>query len=149
MNIKAKFSHHPFLRSMSDEHLNLAAQNAREVTFESGEILFHEGEPANRFYLITSGEVALETHTEHGTIEIQRVGSGDVVGWSWLFPPFSWHFTARVTEPTHAIALDGAHLLVTCEENHDFGYDLMRRITQLVIQRLQASRNKLEELACV
>ena len=148
MNIKKKILDHPFLRNMSDEHLNLVAQNAKEVQLQAGQVLFREGEPANRFFLIISGKVALEAATDHGEIDIQTVGSGEVLGWSWLFPPFSWHLTARVIEPTNAIVLDGAHLLVTAEEDHDFGYDLMRRISQVVINRLMASRSKLEQLTC-
>lgn len=146
MNLKRRILNHPFLWSMPDEHLDLVAQNAKQAEFEPGEILFREGEPANRFYLIESGQVSLEAATEHGLIEIQTIEGGEVLGWSWLFPPFSWHFTARVTEPTKAIVLDGAHLLVTCEENHEFGYDLMRRITQVVMHRLQATRKKLEQV---
>ena len=68
---------------------------------------------------------------------------GDVLGWSWLFPPFSWNFQARAIEPTSAIVLSGAHLLVTAEGNHDFGYELMKRVAQVVIHRLQATRKQL------
>src|SRR6202007_284346 len=108
------------------------------------QILFREGEPANRLYLIQSGRVALESEKQtEGDNTFHIVQPGEVIGWSWLFPPFSWHFQARALEPTKVIALDGGHLLVACEENHDFGYEFMRRIAQLVIKRLQTSRTKL------
>ncbi len=69
---------------------------------------------------------------------VQTLGPGEVIGWSWLFPPFIWHFQAQATEPTSTVVLDGGHLLVAAEENPEFGYDLMRRIAQMVITRLQA-----------
>jgi hypothetical protein len=74
---------------------------------------------------------------------VQILGPGDVLGWSWLFPPFTWHFRALALEPTNAIVLDGAHLLVTAERNRDFGYELMKRVAQVVIHRLQATRKQL------
>lgn len=148
--LKSQLKDHPFLRSMSDEHIELALRNAKETEFEAGDVLFREGEPANRFFLVQSGHIALESYSpEQGTTTFQTVGPGQVIGWSWLFPPFSWHFQARAAEPTRVITLDGGHLLVTCENNNEFGYDFMRRIAQLVIKRLQASRVKLGQLACV
>lgn len=118
-------------------------RGAVEREFAPDEILFREGEPANAFYLIESGAVTIESRTPNGRIEIQVVSGGDVLGWSWLFPPFAWHFQARAIQPTRALCCDGGHLLVTAEENPQFGYDLMRRVSQVVIQRLHAARRKL------
>src|SRR6185436_3874066 len=73
----------------------------------------------------------------------QDLQGGDALGWSWLFPPFAWHFRARALTPMRAIVCDGGHLLVTCEENHDFGYELMRRVSQVAIRRMQAARKTL------
>jgi CRP/FNR family cyclic AMP-dependent transcriptional regulator len=73
-------------------------------------------------------------------VPVQILDAGEVLGWSWLFPPFHWHFQARAIEPSRAIFLDGAHLLVACEENREFGYELLKRIAQVVIKRLQATR---------
>jgi CRP-like cAMP-binding protein len=131
---------HPFLAGLDAETM---LKGAVEREFAPGEILFREGDPANAFYLIESGAVMIETRNPSGTTEIQAVGAGDVLGWSWLFPPFAWHFQARAVEPTRAIRCDGGHLLVTAEENPRFGYDLMRRVSQVVIQRLQATRERL------
>jgi CRP/FNR family cyclic AMP-dependent transcriptional regulator len=66
-----------------------------------------------------------------------------MLGWSWLFPPFAWHFRARALEPTNAIVLNGAHLLIAAERKRDFGYELMKRVAQVVIHRLQATRKQL------
>src|SRR6266536_2536000 len=135
---------HPFFEGMKPEHLEVIAGCATEATFESDQILFREGEPANKFYLIQSRRVALEAHElADGTAPVQELGAGDVLGWSWLFPPFVWHFQARALEPTGAVVLDGAHLMVAAERNGNFGYELMKRVAQVLIHRLQASRKQL------
>jgi len=76
-------------------------------------------------------------------VSIQDLGPGDVLGWSWLFPPFVWHLQARALEPTGAVVLDGAHLLIAAERNGNFGYELMKRVAQVLIHRLQATRKQL------
>jgi CRP/FNR family cyclic AMP-dependent transcriptional regulator len=135
---------HAFFRGMKPDHLATLALGAKTTEFKAGDVLFREGEPASQFYLIESGKVALEAHEPAGgTQPVQILGAGEALGWSWLFPPFFWHFQARATEPTNVIILDGAHLLVAGELDHDFGYDLMKRVAQLVIQRLQAARKQL------
>ena len=140
-DIEQRISEHPFFRSMAPAHLGLVTESAKEAKFESNQIIFREKEPADRFYLIESGRVALGWHTPEGKmVLVQTLGPGEVIGWSWLFPPFVWHFQARATEPTCTVVLDGGQLLVAAEENPQFGYDLMRRIAQMVITRLQASR---------
>ena len=140
-DIEKRISEHPFFRSMAPAHLGLVTESAKEAKFEANQIIFHEKAPADRFYLIESGRVALGWHTPEGKmVLVQTLGPGEVIGWSWLFPPFVWHFQARATEPTCTVVLDGGHLLVAAEENPQFGYELMRRIAQMVITRLQASR---------
>lgn len=134
---------HPFLRSFNREQLSLILEKAAEARFEPGEIIFKENDPANRFYLLEHGKVALETHVPRdGMATVQTLEGGDVLGWSWLFPPFIWHFQARAVEPTNATVLDGARLLVFCENNRELGYELMKRMTRVVIQRLQATRRQ-------
>lgn len=128
---------HPFLRTMKREHIEQLAACATQVQFQPGEIIFHENDPANSFYLIEYGKVVLESH---GKVPVQTLGSGEALGWSWLFPPFVWHFQARAVEATQAIALNGARLLVACDQDKEFGYELLRRVSQVVIARLQATR---------
>ena len=134
---------HPFLAGMDERHQATVLHGAKQRQFEPGEILFREGDPANMLYLIESGLVALEAGSTgaDGNV-IQTVPGGEVLGWSWLFPPFAWHFQARAVEPVRAICCDGGHILVQAEEDPVFGYVIMRRISQLVIQRLQATRRK-------
>jgi len=144
INLRQKIDAYPFFSGIDPAHLTLVAQSASEVAFKTGEVLFREGQPANRFFLIAKGKVALEVHdVTDKTVFIEELAAGDVLGWSWLFPPFVWHFQARAVEPTEAIALDGAHLLIAGERDHDFGYELMKRVAQVVIHRLQATRRRL------
>jgi len=134
----------PFLRGMSERQLQLLAQNSMPATFKTDELILLEGSPANRFYLILEGRVEIETETENGGVRhIETLGAGDVLGWSWLFPPFYWHFDARATMPTKAIFFYGTHLRELCEENQDFGYELMKRVSEILIRRLHATRQQL------
>ena len=143
-NLDERIRRHPFFRDMKSEHLAILTGHARETTFETGEVLFLEGEPADRFFLIESGCVGLEAHEPaDGTVLVQELGPGEVLGWSWLFPPFTWHFQARVLKPARAIVLSGARLLIAAERDHEFGYQLMKRVAQVVIHRLQATRRQL------
>jgi CRP/FNR family transcriptional regulator, cyclic AMP receptor protein len=143
-DFKRAIAEHPFLRALAPEQLEILAEGAKELMFNPDEVIFREGEPANRFYLILSGQIALEAHEPaSGTAVLQHLGEGDVMGWSWLVPPFVWGCEARATEPTRAIVLNGAHILVAAEGNREFGYELMKRVAQLVIQRLQATRKQL------
>jgi CRP-like cAMP-binding protein len=140
---KTTTAEHPFLAGLDK---SIMLDGAEERQFEAGDVIFHEGEPADTLYLIESGQVALEATSVGGaTKQIQTLGAGEVLGWSWLFPPFAWHFQARAIQPTRAICCDGGHLLVEAEENPAFGYDLMKRVSQLLIQRLQATRKRLVE----
>lgn len=135
---------HPFFHGLPMVAVDAMAEGAIEQSYKEGEIILREGEPANRFYLIVSGRVAIEAHQPgDGSMPIQQIHAGDVMGWSWLVPPYSWHFQARALEPTRAIVLNGAHILVTAEEDKVFGYELMKRIAQVVVRRLQATRRQL------
>jgi len=136
----------PFLRGMTARQLELLAENSMLAEFRTGELILMEGSHANRFYLILEGRVELESQVPGGQpVHLQALGVGDELGWSWLFPPYLWHFDARATAPTKAIFFYGTRLRELCEENHDFGYELMRRITEIVIKRLQAARRELME----
>jgi CRP-like cAMP-binding protein len=135
---------HAFFHGMKPAHLALLTDGAKAVQFKTGDVLFREGDPANQFYLIESGKIAPEAHEPaNGTMLVQTLGAGEVLGWSWLFPPFVWHFQARALEPASAIVLSGAHVLVAAERDHDFGYEMLKRVAHVVIHRLQATRKQL------
>jgi CRP/FNR family transcriptional regulator, cyclic AMP receptor protein len=134
---------HPFLAGMNEQYRDMVLHGAHEQEFGPDEIICREGAPANTLYLIESGEVMLEAEDPGREARpIQTLEAGDVLGWSWLFPPFAWHFQARALKPTRVICCDGGHLLVEAEGNSAFGYDVMRRITRVLIQRLEAVRKK-------
>lgn len=135
---------HPFFEDCSTEFLNHLEEFATDVTFAPGETILREGEYADRFYLICEGKVALESSCNgKGKTCIQELGAGDLLGWSWLYPPFEWHFTARALAPTKAVELNAASLLIRAEEDPAFGYQLMKRISRHVVSRLQATRKRL------
>ena len=136
--------HHPFFQDLAPHYLQLLVSCAKNVRFEAGQYLFREGEPANQFYLIRHGIVALEIFTpERGALTIQTLGEGDVAGWSWLFPPYHWHFDARATTLVRAIALDGVCLRTKSEEDKELGYALVMRFARVMMERLQATRLQL------
>jgi CRP-like cAMP-binding protein len=139
--LESILARHPFVIGMEPKHVAVMAAGSEEVEFAPAQIIFREGDPANRLYLLLSGRVALESAAgRHEPVALQELQEGDALGWSWLFPPFAWHFQARALTPVRAIACNGGHLLVHSEENHDFGYELMRRVVQVVIRRMQAAR---------
>ena len=135
---------HPFLVGMNHKHLALLTDCAIPVHFKKGGIILREGDLANRFYLIESGKVVLEAGEDSGEpVVIETIGSGDLLGWSWMFPPYVWHFTARAVEPTDAIFFYSTILREYCERDHSLGYELFKRITPVMIKRLQGARKKM------
>ena len=145
--IESAVAGHRFLQGLNPEHLRLLWDSAMRIRYDAGEFIFRESDPANRFYLIEEGRVCLESPRQDPiAVPIQFIGPGDVLGWSWLFPPYYWHFDARVVEPTTAIFFYGTRLREQCEQDHDFGYEMMKRMTQVVIHRLQATRKELLSL---
>ena len=135
---------HPFFAGMPDRYLELITGCASNVRLESGQIIFREGEDAQQFYLIRQGKVALQMFSERrGPLTILTVGEGEVLGWSWLFPPYRWKFAARTLEATRAIAIQGQCLRSKADSDHDHGYELLRRFVHLVEDRLDATRLQL------
>jgi CRP/FNR family cyclic AMP-dependent transcriptional regulator len=146
-DLKTAIGEHPFLRRLSSEHLDILAAHVKEVTFKPGEVILRESRTAYEFYLILAGTLSIESHVGcRADIPLQVVRGGEVLGWSWLFPPFATHFQATALETTKAIFLDGASLLVASEKNHELGYELMKRIAQVIIHRLQAIKMHLLDL---
>ncbi len=136
---------HPFVAGMKPAHLEVLCDCAMQTQFAKDQLVFREGDLANRFYLIQEGRVALESRGDERTVLIQTVGAGDVLGWSWLFPPYYWHFDARAVVATKAIFFYGTRLRTQCEEDHDFGYELINRMAAVVIVRLQAARGRMAD----
>jgi CRP-like cAMP-binding protein len=137
----------PFFKGMNPAQLQLLAESALEMKFEPGQKFFEAGSPANRFYLILEGKVVLESElAEPGTmLPVQTLGPGDNLGWSWLFPPYLVHLGAYAVEPTRVIFFYGTRLREQCEQNHEFGYELMKRIAEVACQCLSATQQRLAE----
>ena len=135
---------HPFLAGMNHTQLTLLTDCATSVHFEKGQIVFREGEMANRFYLIEIGKVVLESSEHLGNpVIIDTIGPGDLLGWSWMFPPYTWQFTAHAVEPTAAIFFYGTILREYCEKDYSLGYELLKRMSVVMVKRLQAARKNM------
>jgi CRP/FNR family cyclic AMP-dependent transcriptional regulator len=145
--VERLLTEHPFLKGLDPRHIELITGCASNVVFQPGQFLFREGDEANSFYIIRHGKVMIETFIpEKGPVVIQSRGEGEVTGWSWLIPPYHWHFDARAFELTRAVALDGKCLREKCEEDHDLGYELMKRFAMLIAERLEATRLQLMDV---
>jgi CRP-like cAMP-binding protein len=111
---------------------------------EAGTLLLREGDPADRFFLIRHGTIALEIVAPGGPpLRITTLHDGDAVGWSWLFPPYQWHMDGRALEDSSLIAFDAVCLRGKVEADHELGYQLMNRFAANVIDRLQSTRLQL------
>ena len=138
---------HPFLKGLDQPHLKLITGCASNVVFKAGEFLFREGDEANLFYFIRQGRVLIETFVPNkGPVAIQSREAGEVTGWSWMIPPYRWHFDARAMDLTRAIALDGKCLRGKMEDDHDFGFEMMKRFTLIMADRLEATRLQLMDM---
>jgi CRP/FNR family transcriptional regulator, cyclic AMP receptor protein len=143
-DITTLIQEHPFFAGLDAVALELVAGCASSAHFAAGEFLFHEGDAANRFYLLRGGRVQLETPVPgRAPVVLETIQAGEVIGWSWLFPPYLWHFDAQATESVRATVFDGECLRGKCGEHHDLGYELAMRSAQIMMQRLQAARLQL------
>ena len=138
---------HPLFKGLEPSYLSFIAGCGANVTFQAGQYIFREGDPADQFYIIRHGRVQREIFVpQRGPLPIDTVAEGDVLGWSWLFPPYRRFSDARALELTRAIALDGVCLRGKCDDDHHLGYELMRRLAPLVTKRLQAAMLQLIDL---
>jgi CRP/FNR family transcriptional regulator, cyclic AMP receptor protein len=134
----------PVFAGLQARHLSLIAGCGRNEHVDTGALLVREGEAADTFYLIRHGVVALEVHdVGRGSLTIETLDEGDVVGWSWLFAPYRWQLDGRAVGPCRLVAFDGACLRGKCEADHELGYQLMKRFAANMVDRLQATRFQL------
>lgn len=130
----------PF-RNLEPAHLALIVATARDARYKAGERVFGEGEPAWGCWILTRGHVALTTALPgRGTVTIDTLGTGDLLGWSWLVEPYRWHFTATALTDVTAILLDTDRLKNFAEEDPGLGYEVMRALFAVLLDRLQATR---------
>jgi CRP-like cAMP-binding protein len=132
---------HPFLAGLSEEHISLLAGCARNVRFDAGRYLFRAAEQANEFFLIRHGRVALEVVAPgHEPHVVATLGEGEIVGASWLVPPYRWMFDARAATLVRALGLNAACLREKCEQDHHLGYEMFKRFAPILVKRLQSTR---------
>jgi len=145
--IEELLSSHPFFAGLDDDAMRLVSGCASNVHFAVGELIFGEGEGASHFYVIRHGRVALEVHSPtRGPLVIDSMDQGEVLGWSWLVAPYRYFCDARAVTPVSATVLDGACLRGKCEANPELGYQLLKRVTDVMYQRLQSARIRLLDL---
>jgi len=143
-SLSTRIALHPFLAGMNHAQLALLTDCAMATRFQKSQTILREGEFANRFYLIETGHVILESGEGFGDpVIIETIGSGDLLGWSWMFPPYVWNFTARAIERTTAIFFYGTILREYCERDPALGYELFKRITPVMMRRLQRARRNM------
>ncbi len=141
---------HPFFAGLDAGFLSLMVSCASNVRFTAGTYILKEGDAANTFYLVREGKVALELLAPpHKPIIVSTISIGEILGWSWLMEPYRWKFSARAVDDVRAIALDARCLRTKCEENHDLGYEVLKRFAGIVEQRLDATRLQLLDVYAV
>jgi CRP/FNR family cyclic AMP-dependent transcriptional regulator len=132
---------HRFFTDIEPAFSELVTGCAKNVVFAEGEYLFHEGEAAEQFYFVRAGRVALEVAAPgRGAITFQTLSEGEIVGVSWLIPPYRWLFSAKALERVRAISMDANCLRQKCEADHDLGYEMMKRFMPILLERLHATR---------
>ncbi|MDX1656503.1 MAG: cyclic nucleotide-binding domain-containing protein [Candidatus Competibacteraceae bacterium] len=132
------------LQVLDDQQRDFLAGCARELTFAQGDYLLRQDQPAERFYLLEAGSVVLKVYSpRRGPIPVQTLGPGEPLGWSWLLPPYRWHFDARALEPVQVLAFDAPCLRARMDQDPAFGYPLLRALLAVMARRLQATRLQL------
>lgn len=136
----------PFDR-LTPEHRSLIATTARDVAFSAGATVFSDGQPALGCWLIRTGHVALGTQVPgRGLVVVQTIGPGEVLGWSWLVPPYHWHFTATANTEVSAVEFDTTRLRALADGDPALGYPLALGLFEVVVARLQNTRSRLLDL---
>jgi CRP/FNR family cyclic AMP-dependent transcriptional regulator len=140
----AALAAHPFLHGMSADQLSMLAEAARDVSFTARQRLFEDGGNATRFWLIQSGHVSLDLHVPgEGPVVIETIGMGELLGWSWLFPPYKWAFGAVAATAVEAFEFDAPAVRECCAVDPGIGYELNQRVTRVLAKRLQVTRIRL------
>jgi CRP-like cAMP-binding protein len=146
-NIADELSEHPFFEDLDPDTIQFIAGCGMNAVYRPDELLAREGDSADQFFVVRKGRVALEMHsTERGVLQVETLDTGDVLGWSFLVPPYRWPVTARAVQVVHTIRMDGRCIRDKCSEDPRLGYDLMTRFAVLIARRLDATRIQLLDL---
>ena len=135
---------HAFFSALNEDYIKLLSEFVTERQVAKGEVLFQQGKVADKFYLVRKGQVSVQVPALVGpALELQVLGENQMLGWSWLIPPYRWNFLARAVEDTELLEFDGQAILTRCEKDPKFGYELLKRFTALMSERLNAARQKM------
>lgn len=142
--IKQLLADHEFFSGLDEAALSFLAGEARGRDLDKNDVLFRYADPADHFYLLTSGRITLEVASIEGPpLELQELGPGELLGWSWLIPPYSMSFQARAVAPSTVIEFDGMAIRAHCDEDPAFGYALLKRFANLMSERVAYAREKM------
>jgi CRP-like cAMP-binding protein len=143
-SIENYLSAHSFFSGLEDDFMKFLSDSARETRIKEGDVLFRQGKPADKFYLLRRGQVSVQVPALVGpTLELQVLAQAHMLGWSWLIPPYRWNFQARALEDSELLEFDGSAILARCEEDPKFGYELFKRFAALMSERLDSARQKI------
>lgn len=141
---KKYLANHDFFSGFNDDALNLLCECSSTCEIKKGEILFLQGDKADKFYVIQNGSISIQMPAIMGpTLEIQTLTKDQVLGWSWLISPYKWSFQTMAEEASELLAFDGVTILARCEQDPKFGYDLLKKFAGLMSARLDAARQKM------
>jgi len=143
-SITEYLSAHEFFSEFSDDVLKFLCECSSTREIKKGQILFLQGEHADKFYVVRSGRISIQMPAIMGpTLEIQAVDEDQVLGWSWLISPYQWNFQTKAEEDSELLQFDGVAILARCEQEPKFGYELLKKFAGLISVRLNAARQKM------
>ena len=138
---------HTFFEELDENYIKIIAECGQNIHSSPGQYLAREGAPADSFYILRKGNAHVEINAApYGTKLIHSLSAGDIAGWSWIFPPYTWRFDIKVTSSLSAIALDAACLRKKCESDHTLGYQLMKKFAYIMTNRLKETRVQLLDI---
>lgn len=145
-DIRKEIEQENFFKGLESGDLDFLANNATLRSLKENEVLFRHGKRADSFFLVTKGQISLEVAAIEGPpLVLQAMVPGNIIGWSWLIAPYEWHFQARAEEESEVIQFDGDAIFKRCEDDADFGYELLKRFSGLMSERLSFARRKMME----
>ena len=143
-SITEYLSAHEFFSQFRDDDLKFLCECSSTREIKKGQILFRQGEHADKFYVVRSGRISIQMPAIMGpTLEIQAVDEDQVLGWSWLISPYQWNFQTKAEEDSELLQFDGVAILARCEQEPKFGYELLKKFAGLMSVRLNAARQKM------
>ena len=139
--IERILSEHPFFKGLKPQHIAEVAKGSTRINFNPGEFLMREDEPGSCFFLILHGKVAVEVFTpERGPIIVSTLGENEILGYCWIVPPYQCRFDVRAVELTRTVCVQGTRLRQICDEDHQVGYELLKRTSQMMSKLIEATR---------